>query len=126
MLFHSSLDKPLLKFLYHELWNYDETRDMQKLMGFQALCEKCHYIKHLGLVNVKIASCELPNNFIDILTDHFCKVNNCSKEDFKAHEESSYKKWINMSKKNWTVELTAWKNRMHNKQKTLENFYEDK
>ena len=40
----------------HEKWSYDDEKNIQKLQGFQALCDKCHNIKHIGFVNVQISS----------------------------------------------------------------------
>lgn len=33
----------------HEIWQYDDHRLVQKLTGLEALCPKCHQVKHLGL-----------------------------------------------------------------------------
>ena len=106
----------------HERWNYDDINKIQKLIGFSALCENCHYVNHLGLVNIKIASNELPEQFMDDLIDHFCKVNDCSKRDFEEHRDRAYNKWIERSKVNWNIDFRIWKDILKKKQATLIDF----
>jgi len=35
------------------------------------------------------------------LINHFCKVNNCSREDFEKHEEEAFRIWRERSKYEW-------------------------
>src|SRR5258708_31337818 len=35
----------------HEIWQYDGQRRAQKLIGFIALCDLCHHLKHIGLAS---------------------------------------------------------------------------
>src|SRR3972149_3120297 len=37
----------------HEIWNYDDKSHIQKLKGFVALCELCHWVKHIGLAGIR-------------------------------------------------------------------------
>jgi 5-methylcytosine-specific restriction endonuclease McrA len=32
----------------HEIWDYDNTTRVQKLLGLISLCPKCHQVKHFG------------------------------------------------------------------------------
>src|SRR5207249_1911538 len=34
----------------HERWEYDEEHGIQRLLGFVALCDRCHAVKHIGRV----------------------------------------------------------------------------
>ncbi len=61
----------------HEIWKYDDEKHVQKLLRFQLLCRKCHWIKHIGLAKIKADRGEL--NY-DELVKHFCKVNQCPKK----------------------------------------------
>lgn len=36
----------------HEIWRYDDANHIQYLDGFIALCELCHYCKHIGHTQV--------------------------------------------------------------------------
>jgi hypothetical protein len=33
----------------HEVWNFDNRRFIQKLVGLTTLCHRCHQVKHIGL-----------------------------------------------------------------------------
>jgi len=35
----------------HEVWHYDDMLFVQELVGLQALCPKCHAVKHFGFPN---------------------------------------------------------------------------
>jgi len=39
----------------HEIWNYDDTRLIQKLDGLIALCPDCHEVKHIGLAGARLS-----------------------------------------------------------------------
>ena len=104
----------------HEVWKYDDVKNIQSLTEFKTLCEKCHYIKHLGFVNVKTASGELPKYFMNSLIEHFCKVNNCSIKDFREHESKSYQTWLRRSKKKWKIDVSKWLEVINKRQSVLE------
>ena len=66
----------------HEMWTFDDAKQVQKLVGLIALCENCHNIKHFGRV---IGSTEYsPSNVVELI-NHFMKVNRCSREVFDEH-----------------------------------------
>ncbi len=70
----------------HESWVYNDKRHTQFLKGFQCLCEDCHNVKHWGRTVVMVQKREFPSTYIQTLTEHFCKVNNCYLDDFNAHK----------------------------------------
>ncbi len=61
----------------HEVWGYDDKKHVQKLLRFQLLCRKCHWIKHIEWAKIKADRGELD---YDELIKHFCKVNRCPKK----------------------------------------------
>jgi len=63
----------------HEQYEYDEVKHIQKLVGFVAICQMCHFIKHIGFAASQVIEGKLT---IDDLVNHFCKVNKCKKEIF--------------------------------------------
>lgn len=65
----------------HERWNYDDRARIQKLAGFQCLCEDCHDIKHWGRSQSVYDSARLL-----FLTEHFCKVNSCTAASFSLYQ----------------------------------------
>jgi hypothetical protein len=56
----------------HEIWEYDDTRHVQTLKGFIALCKMCHHVKHIGLAGIKAKRGELD---FDAVIEHFIKIN---------------------------------------------------
>jgi hypothetical protein len=90
----------------HEIWDYDDTRRVQTLMGFTALCDMCHYVKHLGFAQVLAAKGQL--NYDNVIA-HFCRVNKCVLADFREHETAVFWKWLFRSVKPWTTDLGQWK-----------------
>ena len=92
----------------HERWNYDDEKLLQKLEGFEAICVNCHMIKHIGF---SMHTEEGRNQFDrDELITHFCKVNNCSKNDFMRYEEEAFEIWRKRSQYQWEVDLGDYKN----------------
>jgi len=69
----------------HEKWSYDDKARIQRLVGFQCLCEDCHAIKHWGRT-VAVALKSKDKESIPRLTEHFCKVNNCSVDAFSLYK----------------------------------------
>ena len=43
------------------------------------------------------------------IINHFCKINNCSKEDFQKHEKLAFDVWKKRSKYNWEQNLEEFK-----------------
>jgi len=88
----------------HEFWEYDDKNHIQKLVAIHHLCGMCHKIKHIGFWcytkdgRRQLAKAELSR---EDLIDHFCKVNNCSREDFQKHEEEAFRIWRERSKYEW-------------------------
>ena len=87
----------------HEKWEYDDEKHEQKLVGFVALCKNCHMIKHAGFSMYTQKGRELYDR--EELIRHFCKVNNCNKNDFIKHEDEAFRKWRERSGHNWKQDL---------------------
>jgi len=87
----------------HEVWKYNDKTKTQTLIGFEGLCVDCHMIKHAGFsMHTEVGREKFSRKK---LIKHFCKVNNCSEEDFYAHEEKAFKEWRERSKYSWKVDL---------------------
>jgi len=88
----------------HEFWEYDGTNHIQKLEGVHHLCRLCHMIKHIGLwCHTEKGLRTLKNMGLtrEELMEHFCEVNNCSKQDFLRHEKEAFMTWEKRSKFDW-------------------------
>jgi len=88
-----------VKLSCHEVWDYDDENHVQHLKGFQALCKSCHMIKHAGFSMHTVKGKKKFDR--DKLIEHFCKVNECSKEEFLNHEKRAFETWEERSKHEW-------------------------
>jgi len=88
----------------HEFWEYDDKNHIQKLVAIHHLCSMCHKIKHIGFwCYTEYGRRKLKNEGVnrEDLINHFCKVNNCTREDFEKHEKEAFKIWRERSKYSW-------------------------
>jgi len=82
----------------------DGERRVQRLVAVHHLCGLCHKIKHIGYWchteegRRRLARAGLSR---EDLVAHFCRVNNCSREDFLRHEEEAFGVWAERSKHEW-------------------------
>jgi hypothetical protein len=91
----------------HEFWFYDDVNNIQKLEGIHHLCLKCHMVKHLGFASLPDGQKVLADAGLTIedIKEHFCKINQCSRDEFdkyareqgRLHRERSKHKWT----QNW-------------------------
>jgi len=94
----------------HEIWSYDDENHIQHLEGFQALCENCHMIKHTGFSMHTEKGKEIFDQ--DELIEHFCDINECSRDDFFKHKEEAFDTWSESSKQEWDQ---PWMDRLKEK-----------
>lgn len=93
----------------HEIWEYDDIHKIQKLVGFIALCDLCHYIKHIGFAGVQATKGVI--NFDDVIK-HFMQVNDCSKEEFEKQKVIAFRQWEERSRYAWTLNLDNYKDEL--------------
>jgi hypothetical protein len=90
----------------HEIWQYDDENHMLKLAGFIALCPMCHHCKHIGFAGSLAAEGKL--DFEQVI-EHFMRVNQCSREDYQAHEKQAWDVWQERSMHfDWTTDLGTY------------------
>jgi len=88
----------------HEFWAYDDEKHTQTLSAIHHLCNLCHKIKHIGFWchtadgRMKLKQAGLDR---DDLIRHFCRVNNCTKQDFQEYEDNAFDVWRERSKHQW-------------------------
>jgi hypothetical protein len=85
----------------HEIWQYNEKTNVQKLTGMLSLCPDCHMVKHIGLAQVK--------GKYDEALKHFMKVNKLKKRQAEEYVDEAFKLWRERSKSEWTLDLTILK-----------------
>ncbi len=88
----------------HEFWEYDDENYVQRLVAIHHICSLCHKVKHIGFWcyteegRKRLAREGLTR---EDLIEHFCRVNNCSREDFERHEREAFEKWRERSMHEW-------------------------
>jgi hypothetical protein len=82
----------------HEIWQYDDDKHIQKLIGVQALCPLCHQAKHIGFAEVQ--------GRLKQTSEHIMKVNQWSKSQFKEHHREASKVWHKRSQHSWVVDIS--------------------
>ena len=95
----------------HEIWQYDDKRHIQRLIGFIALCDMCHHVKHLGLSEILASEGNLD---YEKVVEHFIKVNKCNRKSFEQHRKRSLDEWRKRSKHEWHVDLGKYENVIQN------------
>jgi 5-methylcytosine-specific restriction endonuclease McrA len=86
----------------HEIWEYDDKKHIQRLIGFIALCPKCHQVKHLGHSRIK--------GLYNTAIKHLRKVNGFSKKQCDKYIDEVYAKYFERSKHNWKLDLSHMEN----------------
>lgn len=82
----------------HEIFEYDDTKHVQKLKGFIALCPHCHKVKHAGLAQI--------NGEEELVLRKLMEVNNMSEIAAIDYLSESFYIWEQRSVYDWTVDLT--------------------
>jgi len=83
----------------HEIWSYDDQKNIQKLEGLIALCPLCHKAKHLG------RTLALKVDVVSVMT-HLSIVNGLSVEDMEKLVQNVFKVWSERSGKKWILDLS--------------------
>lgn len=82
----------------HEIWDYDDTKRVQRLAGLVALCPNCHMVKHIGLAMVKGRG--------DVAIAHFARVNGITESEAATLIESAFDVWRERSATAWTLDVS--------------------
>ena len=89
----------------HERWGYDDEAHVQTLLGFIALCEWCHHIKHIGLAGILAQEGKLE---YERVIQHFLTVNHCTQEEFEQHRNEAFTQWRERNRHTWTADWGAY------------------
>lgn len=82
----------------HEIWDYDDSTQIQRLTGLIALCPPCHKVKHIGFAEVNGQGVET--------TAHLAIVNGWSYRDAQAYVACSFGMWQARSAKEWKLDIS--------------------
>jgi hypothetical protein len=81
----------------HEIWEYDDKKRIQKLIGLISLCPKCHQVKHFGRTSAIGKQAEA--------FKHLEKVNKWNHKDCVDHLAESMTEWLERSKYKWKLDI---------------------
>ena len=82
----------------HEIWEYDDNRKIQKLVGFTSLCPMCHLVKHIGLAQIR-------GRYIEAI-EHLKKINKMSTTEAEVYVEDQMFKWQERSLHKWKIDIS--------------------
>lgn len=85
----------------HEIWEYDDKKLIQKLVGMIALCPNCHMVKHIGMSSMLGKG--------EQAIAHFMKVNEMTRKQTDQYMLRAFKQWERRSKKKWTLDISILK-----------------
>ena len=86
----------------HEIWEYDDERQVQKLVGFQAVCDLCHHVRYFGRAELVAGGGYLN---VDAVIEHFKKVNGVGEKEFESHVQEAFRVWKERSHHEWKTDL---------------------
>jgi len=82
----------------HEIWSFDDEKQVQKLEGTIALCPACHQVKHFGLATVHHREGEAKA--------HMMKVNGWTDDIAEKHIKAAWALWKHRSNMSWEFDLS--------------------
>ena len=83
----------------HEIWEYDDERKVQKLVGYKILCERCHLAHHLGFAAV--------SGRLEETVEWIAKITGMKESEVWKLVDKAFEEWEERSK-------YTWKNRLPN------------
>ena len=89
----------------HERWSYDDEAHVQTLVGFIALCDWCHHVKHIGLAGILAMDGKLD---YERVIQHFLEVNQCTREEFDRHKTEAFEQWNERNRFPWEANWGAY------------------
>jgi hypothetical protein len=82
----------------HEVWQYNNRSNLQKLIRLIALCPNCHEVKHIGFANTQGRG--------DFAQQHLAKVNSWTVEQTEAYVQYCFKVWQQRSQHEWRLDIS--------------------
>jgi len=83
----------------HEVWEYDETTGVQRLVRMIALCPACHEVEHIGLAGLEGRG--------EIAAAHLAEVNGWTSQVTAVYIEQAFDVWIERSDRTWSLDVSA-------------------
>jgi hypothetical protein len=83
----------------HEVWEYDETTAVQRLVRMIGLCPACHEVKHMGLADIKGRG--------EIAAAHLAEVNGWTPQVTAVYIDQAFARWQERSDRTWSLDVSA-------------------
>jgi len=84
----------------HEVWCFNDRAECQTLLGFEALCEDCHRVKHIFPIRNR-------EEYIRSLR-HLVEVNGFSAEELTRYMQAAFQRYVARSKIAWKVTFGSY------------------
>lgn len=84
----------------HEVWTFNQERGIRSLCGVQALCEKCHAVRHILFVRNTAER--------ERLLAHYMTVNHLSREEAEGHLTEARSIQRQLNQRQWTISFGAY------------------
>ncbi len=91
------------RLICHDKWQYDDSRAIATLIGFEIHCANCDAVTHAG----NAYRLGPQDEIMGLILSHLSTVNQCSVEEAVKLLSSALSRWEQRSKKNWTVKVDA-------------------
>jgi 5-methylcytosine-specific restriction endonuclease McrA len=91
----------------HEIWEYDDKRHKQKLVGLISLCPYCHKCKHVGLAQLKGEE--------DVVIKQLMSVNKITEKQALKMIDKAFDKWEERSDFEWDLDISFLKDYLSTK-----------
>ncbi len=95
----------------HERWEYSIVDGVgtQKLIGFIALCDLCHHVKHIGYAGILAQRGQLD---FEKVVEHFMRVNQCTREAYEEHYRAAFAEWNERNRLPWEADWGEYQHLM--------------
>jgi hypothetical protein len=84
----------------HEVWYHNERTGYQWLIGFQAVCDDCHGVKHILSIRNRAT--------FDKLARHFMELNRVSYEEFQSHLRDARSRQRELNTREWLISFDKY------------------
>lgn len=89
------------RLLCHEVWEYDDTKHIQKLKKCTMLCSLCHFATHPGVALYASKNSEIN---INIIKKHFQQINECEETIYDTYKKHTDTLTLYRSLKDWKID----------------------
>lgn len=88
----------------HEIWEYNDSKHIQRLKDLVALCPSCHQVKHIGLSGMR--------GLGEDCIKHMMKINKSSREEAEQDISDAFHTWNDRSKHTWKCDISLLAERL--------------